>query len=167
LRDVPPDWAVVILGDHGEEFGEHAAHAHATTLYQEVLRTPLLLRAPEFPAGRHTETIGCASVPWKSLVAAGILAHAPEPLDFQYAALDIARGEFGYLQDSQLRSVERNGKKLIWSPGLGIWELYDLRADPGETRNLARREPALLLELQGRLTMLSRQCGHLSSAGSH
>ena len=164
LEAVPRDWAVVLLGDHGEEFGEHTSHAHATSLYQEVLRTPLLVRAPGFAAGRHQEALGCPSVPWKTLVAAGILEHEPDLLPFQYAALDIARGEFGYLRDSQLRSLEQNGTKVIWSPGLGIWELYDLKSDPGETRSLAAREPERLRKLAEKLTQLSLECGHLDPA---
>lgn len=161
LDRTPGSWSVIVLGDHGEEFGEHGSHAHATTLYQEVLRTPLLVRSPATPAGRRSETIGCTAVPWKTLEAVGVLSASLPPEGFQYAALDIARGEFGYLRDAQLRSLEMNHKKVIWSPDLGIWELYDLEHDPGETRSLAQLEPDLLPGMQRKLRMLSAQCGHL------
>jgi arylsulfatase A-like enzyme len=36
---------VVITSDHGEEFGEHGGQYHYT-LYEEVLRVPLIIRAP-------------------------------------------------------------------------------------------------------------------------
>ena len=37
---------VVITSDHGEEFGEHGGMGHGRTLYQEVLRVPLVIAAP-------------------------------------------------------------------------------------------------------------------------
>jgi hypothetical protein len=44
---------VVVTSDHGEEFFEHAGLGHRRTLYEEVVRTPLLLRLPGvLPAGK-------------------------------------------------------------------------------------------------------------------
>jgi arylsulfatase A-like enzyme len=37
---------VIILSDHGEEFGEHGGMGHGRTLHQEVLRVPLVIAAP-------------------------------------------------------------------------------------------------------------------------
>ena len=37
---------IVVLSDHGEEFWEHGGTNHAQTLYEEVLRVPLLVKAP-------------------------------------------------------------------------------------------------------------------------
>lgn len=37
---------VIITADHGEEFFEHGAIGHRRTLYEEVVRVPLLLRLP-------------------------------------------------------------------------------------------------------------------------
>jgi arylsulfatase A-like enzyme len=43
---------VVVFSDHGEEFFEHGGLGHRHTLYEEVMRTPLLLRLPGvLPAG--------------------------------------------------------------------------------------------------------------------
>jgi arylsulfatase A-like enzyme len=39
----------------------------------------------------------------------------------------------------------------------GAEELYDLESDPGETRNLAIREPGLLDEFRARLTAWERE----------
>lgn len=38
---------VVVLSDHGEEFFEHDGLGHRRTLYEEVVRIPLVLRLPE------------------------------------------------------------------------------------------------------------------------
>lgn len=44
---------VVVVSDHGEEFFEHAGLGHRRTLYEEVVRVPMVLRLPAvLPAGR-------------------------------------------------------------------------------------------------------------------
>ncbi|EQB01957.1 hypothetical protein L288_17195 [Sphingobium quisquiliarum P25] len=48
------------------------------------------------------------------------------------------------------RAIRRDNWKAIWlrqPEGEGAWELFDLSADPGETDDLAQREPAILAEL--------------------
>lgn len=42
------DALVIVTADHGEAFNEHGAMQHSTSLHEEVLRVPLLVR---FPAG--------------------------------------------------------------------------------------------------------------------
>jgi arylsulfatase A-like enzyme len=37
---------VLVLSDHGEEFGEHGGMGHGRTLYREVLQVPLIVWAP-------------------------------------------------------------------------------------------------------------------------
>jgi len=39
---------VALTADHGDAFGEHKAYRHAFHMWDEVLRTPLLLRSPAF-----------------------------------------------------------------------------------------------------------------------
>ncbi len=47
---------VIVTGDHGEEFMEHGGTNHARTLYEEVLRVPLIVRYPPvFPPGLVVE----------------------------------------------------------------------------------------------------------------
>ncbi|HIF64184.1 MAG TPA: hypothetical protein EYG16_09675 [Deltaproteobacteria bacterium] len=54
------DTILIVLSDHGEEFGEHGRRGHGGTLANEVLRVPLMLRAPgRLPAGqRRTGPVG-------------------------------------------------------------------------------------------------------------
>lgn len=47
----------VLTSDHGEEFFEHGATSHGSSLYEEMLRVPLLIHAPGmFPEGRRVRT---------------------------------------------------------------------------------------------------------------
>lgn len=42
--------AVIVTGDHGDEFFEHGGKGHQRTLYREVLHVPLIVRVPGVPA---------------------------------------------------------------------------------------------------------------------
>jgi len=54
------DALVIFTSDHGEEFGEHGIVGwHSHTLYDELLRVPLVIR---FPEGRHAGTTVGAQV---------------------------------------------------------------------------------------------------------
>lgn len=154
LRD---DWVVLFMGDHGEAFGEHNTSGHATTLYEEALRTPLLLRSRAWPAGRHTESIGCPDVIARLYHALGLAPQRPEPLDFQFAATDVLRGEFGQLQNLGVRALRTGNLKTIYFPELGIWEHYNLGDDPGEQRDISETSPTFPREKQ-RLESLVANC---------
>ena len=57
-RGLAETTVVVVTADHGEEFLEHEYLEHGWTLYDEVLRVPLLLWAPgRIPAGRIDEPV--------------------------------------------------------------------------------------------------------------
>ena len=56
-RGIYDDTCIVFTSDHGEHFGEHWQRFHGTSLYQESLRVPLILKRPnEVEAGRHIQT---------------------------------------------------------------------------------------------------------------
>lgn len=40
------DWLIVLTADHGEEFYEHGGWWHGTTLFQEQINVPLILKLP-------------------------------------------------------------------------------------------------------------------------
>jgi arylsulfatase A-like enzyme len=53
LAAVGDDAIVIVLADHGESLGEHGLHfAHDFTVYDELLRVPLLVKAPGLAPGR-------------------------------------------------------------------------------------------------------------------
>jgi arylsulfatase A-like enzyme len=45
--------AVILTSDHGEGLGDHAVMEHGLHLYEELIRIPLIVRAPGIPAGRR------------------------------------------------------------------------------------------------------------------
>jgi arylsulfatase A-like enzyme len=146
---------VVLVSDHGEAFGEHGEESHSLFVYDTTLHVPLVLRGPGIPAGRRVaDRVGITRLAATLLEAAGApsrlpgnsllplargAAAAPEPL---YAETLAPRLDFGW---SPLFSWRDGRYKYVRAPRP---ELYDLEADPGETRDLARdqRERVAALE---------------------
>jgi hypothetical protein len=153
---LPKSWAVVIVGDHGEAFGEHSTFGHATTLYEEVLRTPLLVRAPRLAPGRKADALGCPDVAWLALYGLDVLESDPGPLPYQYAALDLESSR-NPRRDS-IRALKVGSTKVVWRPWLGTWELYDLHEDPAELRSLVEARPREFASLRAELESVSRRC---------
>ena len=60
---VADETAIVVAGDHGEEFQEHGHLAHYPKLYDELVRVPLVVNVPGEDAGRVSEHVGLDAVP--------------------------------------------------------------------------------------------------------
>ena len=55
--------AVIVAGDHGEEFQEHGHLAHYPKLYDELIHVPLLVALPGESPERIAEPIGLDAIP--------------------------------------------------------------------------------------------------------
>jgi arylsulfatase A-like enzyme len=157
---LPPSTVVVVAGDHGEEFGEHDASTHALSLYEEVLRTPVLVRAPGLRSGSDDRALGCPEL--VDLVASALADGPPLALGAgpSFAMLASPRGVHGGLSETvSFSMVSGDHVKVIWQPMLDIWELYDLQRDPAERHNIADAQPGQLRTMaQGLLTAI-QTCG--------
>jgi hypothetical protein len=132
--------AVVVTADHGEAFGQHNTPHHNTTLYEELLRVPLMIRAPGARPRRVMEPVSLVDLGPTVLDLMGV----PTPGSFMGESLTpFLRG-----QDPKLTRplvAERryaqamifpDNTKVILDWKKGTEEIYDLERDPAETRNL-------------------------------
>lgn len=145
---------VILLSDHGEGLGDHGEDEHGILLYREVLQVPLLVKLPESESAGSTVSTPAeltdvaptvlalagaevpGGLPGTSLLRLAASGDAPEELADRalYSETFHARLRFGW---SPLRSVVLGRHHYI--EGVDR-ELYDLVADPGETRNLVRED---------------------------
>jgi len=130
--------AIVFTSDHGEEFGEHGQVGwHSHTLYDELLRVPLLIK---YPGGAH----GGETVPEQVRgidVAPTVLAVLGVPSPGGFAGLDLTplalrrpepeRLAVSNLDGGGVAAIRSRRWKLIRS------HLFDLARDPGETRDVS------------------------------
>jgi arylsulfatase A-like enzyme len=159
------DTLVILTADHGEEFGEHGRFFHGDGLHDEVLRVPLILRLPSaVPAGgRVRQQISMVDLAPTLLALLGVPAPATDGVDVApllhggQVAPHPAFTEF-VAGPRTTWSVRTDETKLIVAPARREIELFDLRADPLELRNLAgtdRPEEATLMELYDRFAARS------------
>ena len=62
-NDIADETAVVLAGDHGEEFQEHGHLAHYPKLYDELIRIPLVVDVPGADGRRINGQVGLDAVP--------------------------------------------------------------------------------------------------------
>jgi arylsulfatase A-like enzyme/Tfp pilus assembly protein PilF len=161
--------AVVLAGDHGESLGTHQEEGHGFFVYQETLHVPLLVVPPgRMKASRAGPIVSLVDVmPTVAALAglplpAGVQGRSLVPLLSRRGRLDdrpayaetyYPRFHFGW---SELVSIQDGRWKLIESSDP---ELYDLAADPGETKNLAATDRERYLTMKRQLTSFVGQQG--------
>jgi len=146
---------VIFLGDNGYKLGDHAAWTQTTNVRLDT-RIPLIIRAPGLaPAGRHAEGMVEVVDVYPTLLDLFGLA-GPAHLEGRSFLAQLCRPELPGKSAVFTQSPQRDGEREVmgysmitgthrvtrWvdraEPGREVAvELYDHRADPGETRNLA------------------------------
>jgi arylsulfatase A-like enzyme len=148
-RGLLANTVIVVMGDHGEEFGEHQRIMHGNTLYQEVVHVPLLFAGPGVPRGRRIEhPVSQTDIVPTLLPLLGLAPVSGLQGANLFAGPDRNRAVHSYLNLRQLRreAVLRGDWKLVAAPD-GTAQLYNLAGDPGEQRDLAANHPAIVERL--------------------
>jgi N-acetylglucosamine-6-sulfatase len=164
---------IVFLSDNGYQFGEHRWQGKEAP-YEGSIRVPFAIRSPWTASATVPELVGNVDVAPTIAALAGV--SPPGPVDGRSLA-PIVRGDASTIE-------RRTGMFLDWAGGDVVppWsgirtqrdvfvryadgdeELYDLRADPDELRNLAA-DPAAA-ELRRRMaSLLARSLARAKTGG--
>ena len=147
---------VVFTSDHGEAFLEHGLFGHGLSLYDELLRVPLLVRYPDGEPGRSDRPASGVDILPTVLDVVGL----PEPEGLAGRSLrDDDRGRDVRVAQSgtEERTVLSDGWKLIdpferERPTEGVWmQLYERGVDPAEAHEVSSLHRARVEELRRRL----------------
>ena len=167
-RGLDDQTLVFFTADHGEEFLEHGGTEHAKTLYQELVRVPLVVRVPRGPGGvREKGTVQQIDLMPTILALTGLpvpsgltgrdlgarLARPQTPGDAppvlfseeRFAVVDKVAARAG-----DLKLIFNNDGPALWRAGSHL-ELYDLARDPLERTNLVASRPIAAAFLERRL----------------
>ncbi|MEZ5977570.1 MAG: sulfatase [Planctomycetota bacterium] len=61
-RGLADDTIVVVVADHGEEFGDHGATGHGHTLHRELVRVPMVVHVPGTAPARVEQPVGAVDL---------------------------------------------------------------------------------------------------------
>lgn len=147
---------VIVSADHGEAFGEHKMYRHAFELWEMLVHVPLMFCGPGIQARRLDaprssidfaptvlELIGVKAehdFVGESLVAelqGGAAKERPVLLDLPADS-----------NNPERRALISGNYKLLVFGNDWRFDLYDLKNDPGETKDLAKSEPEKLAEMK-------------------
>jgi arylsulfatase A-like enzyme/Flp pilus assembly protein TadD len=158
------DTIVVVTGDHGEALGEHGELTHGLLLFEPTLRVPLIVSAPSAKQGSVVrEPVSLADL------APTIAALASVPFgDGNLSGHDVSASVRQGIEPSPsviysetkypemfgwnaLAAIRSGSVKLIASTGR---RMYDLAADPGETRDVVDQQRRAYHDLDAKLAAL-------------
>jgi len=136
------DALIIITSDHGEEFCERGDHwiGHTKKLYQELIHVPLMIK---FPGNNNKKTIN-DSVELIDLMPTIIDYMGfsiPDSYKLDGRKINFRKPEKKKIfsetkRSASLQSVIWKGWKLIYDPTNKNKELYNLRKDHFELRNI-------------------------------
>ena len=165
---------VIICADHGEHLGEKQMMGHSLSIYNELVRVPLIIRQPghSHPALPVIESVVSTRRLFHTVLdATGLATEAEQPLsllpkahshpeiDYVFAEAIPPQNVVNLMQkrqpelvrdracDQPRRAVWMGSHKLI-ETGQDSIELYDVREDPQETLNISAILPENVEALQ-------------------
>jgi arylsulfatase A-like enzyme len=166
------DTLILVLSDHGEEFGDHGGIGHGHTLYGELIDVPLLMSYPARwngprSIGMRISTLDLLPTIADLIGATPVAQHEGTSLlplldgtddtpgsRMLYAHLYRRRkGVAGNQGPLEMRSLIHGDWKLITS-SLGPPQLFNLADDPDEHHNRIDEHPDVGATLQSALTAL-------------
>lgn len=161
LKALPEDTIVAVVSDHGEALGDHGELTHGVFLFQCTIHAVCFLQGPGVPAGKTcTAPASLADVARTLALLAGAPASSLRGDGIDLVAL--AQGGSAPPRWFPLEAWVPYSQ-YRWHPLFGVTDgrykwvrgqvdrLYDLSADPQESRDLAAAPPAGAKALKAKL----------------
>jgi hypothetical protein len=130
---------LAVVGDHGEQFGEHGLERHGNSLYVQLLHVPLIVRSGSGaePLG-DSEPLSIAALPW-------LIDDGKRDPRHEGPVLALLHPPAGSDLPSEWSALDASWHLIVRERGSDA--LYHLPTDSAEERNLvsaAPRDPAIV-----------------------
>jgi len=164
-----PNTYIIFTSDNGYHLGQHRFMSGKFTIYEEDIRVPAFVRGPGVPAKERRDDFAL-NIDWAPTFAELAGANAPEtvdgrslvPLLLHRAAVKDWRQDFLveiYRPTGDIERALRTRTQTYAEHSRGPRELYDLRADPYQLRNLFTGDSAGVAALSRRLKEIAECVG--------
>ncbi len=137
---------VALAADHGEAFREHGVVYHNTTVYQEMLRVPLVVHLPGARPRRLQAPVSLVDLlpTFVNVVGRGVPAGIAGHSLLRAVVTgteDLERIVYAETTDTQqprrkLRRATSDRLAIVHDATAGTWQIFDRRRDPDELRPL-------------------------------
>jgi arylsulfatase A-like enzyme len=169
FRRVRPQSVVIVTSDHGEEFGDHGGRYHGTTVYEEQLRVPLVVNAPELFQPR-TVAEPVQTIDLLPTVLAALDVPKPPRIrgrDLGGLLVGSATGGAGLaLAETEEQLLLAEGQfRLVCSRQLGACKLFNLETDPTQQKDVSADFSERWTSLRRKERELAASHGQFEAAG--
>jgi arylsulfatase A-like enzyme len=156
---------VIITADHGETFGEHKMYRHGFELWDVLTHVPLMIRGPGIQPRKIDEPRSMIDLAPTILDIFGV---APDPL-FRGTSLvseltggeakprDVITDLARTTDNDRRRTLLRGDWKIFELGDADGYQLFDLKDDPDEAKDLSRKEPQKFEEMKKALKAADEQ----------
>ncbi|MEW6268219.1 MAG: sulfatase [Thermodesulfobacteriota bacterium] len=174
----------VVTSDHGDEFMEHGGLGHGHTVYQELLRVPLIMHGGSVPGGLRVQNMarGIDVLPTLAELAGLEPSTSSEGLSLipligaadsrgggasasRATTREDPRGEpvFNFAWFSGLRSIASEDFHMPLNEER-VLELYDVRSDAYDRRNVAAAHPKVVRRMRLKMHAYERHLRNVHRA---
>lgn len=167
----------ILTSDHGQEFFEHGIFGHGLHLYEELVHVPLIITGPEIKPCTISQQVSLIDLPVTILGLLGLQEDIPEsylgrdlssslkeskPRIAEYPVISeegVKKRRSAVDEKSRIIRLDLKYRKIAYR--FNNWkyiynerdtdELYNLKKDPKETKNLIETEKELAKEFLKRI----------------
>ena len=150
---------IILTADHGEEFEEHGRKYHGGQIYEESIHVPLIIHAPNLAPQTITEPVGLIDIvptiynlvgvdlsgkklQGRSLLPLMLEGRSRRPRPVYIEKLKVPTFPWS------MQALISDRWKLLHRANEQLFELYDLKTDPGEKRSLYDLLPEKAAEMR-------------------
>lgn len=146
------DTLVIVLGDHGQAFGQHKTFGHAGHTWEEHLRIPLVLINPRLFSGQTFDTICGVSDIAPTITDLLRLPGLPGYQGRSLFRTDRSNTVYFFAAWSDFLVGYREGDlKVVYNMTKDTYRVHDLATDPLELHDIAATMPDFTAEAHLRL----------------
>lgn len=154
--------AIIVISDHGTGLSDHGRMSKSSPVYEEVARIVWLMRIPKLAQGKRIRAL---VQPPDLMPTVLDLAGVPIPDNLQGKSLvPLLKGSKRKLRDIAItggapstgapRPITVTSSRWSLVTGNGRAELYDLREDPAQKKNVIRSNPRVAEKLYAKMVKL-------------